>query len=74
MGHNSTGDHAPTHTVRVDSFYLDRHEVSNAMYLAFCQATRHKLPEFWNMARYCSGPDFPDHPVVGVSWQDANND
>jgi formylglycine-generating enzyme len=71
MGHDSTGDHAPGHTVHVDSFYLDRHEVTNTQYLTFCQARGHTLPEFWGMTRYCSGQDFPDHPVIGISWQDA---
>ena len=59
------------HLVRVDSFYIDKYEVTNAQYFEFCQATDHSLPEFWGMDVFCSGPDFPDHPVVGVTWATA---
>jgi len=59
------------HLVRVDSFYIDKYEVTNAQYLEFCQSTSHPLPEFWGMDVFCSGPGFPDHPVVGVTWAAA---
>jgi len=71
MGSDSEGDHCPAHNVYVDSFYMDRYEVTNAQYLAFCQATDHRLPEFWAMSGFRCGPDYPNHPVIGVSWQDA---
>jgi formylglycine-generating enzyme required for sulfatase activity len=32
-----------------------------------------RIPEFWGMEIYKSGPDFPDHPVVGVSQSDAGD-
>jgi iron(II)-dependent oxidoreductase len=59
------------HPVRVDSFYIDKYEVTNAQYFEFCQAKGHSMPEFWEMDKFRSGPDFPDHPVVGVTWADA---
>jgi formylglycine-generating enzyme required for sulfatase activity len=71
MGDESRADRQPVHVVRVDSFYMDAREVTNAEYLAFCEDTERRLPEFWGLDRYRSGPDFPDHPVVGVSWFDA---
>ncbi len=71
MGADSEGDHYPVHQVRVDSFYMDRHEVTNAQYLRFCQAAGHRLPEFWGMRGFRCGPNYPNHPVVGVSWRDA---
>lgn len=71
MGHYSTGDHHPQHRVVLSSFKIDRYEVSNAQYQAFCEVTERKLPEFWGMDRYHSGPGYPNHPVVGVSWLDA---
>ena len=58
--------------VRVGSFYLDTYEVTNARYLEFCEATGRATPEFWSQG-YRSGPDFPDHPVIGVSWRDATD-
>ena len=71
MGTDSEGDDGPLHTVHVDAFYMDRIEVTNAQYLKFCEDTGQKLPEFWGLVKYHSGPDFPNHPVVGVSWYDA---
>ncbi|UCF79419.1 MAG: formylglycine-generating enzyme family protein [Candidatus Eiseniibacteriota bacterium] len=71
MGSDGEGDHAPAHRVRIDSFCMDKYEVTNAQYAAFCQETGRKMPEFWGMGRFRSGPDFPDHPVTGVSWRDA---
>ncbi|MFB0516876.1 MAG: formylglycine-generating enzyme family protein [Candidatus Neomarinimicrobiota bacterium] len=71
MGAAGNGDHSPVHQVSIDSFYMDKCEVTNAQYLAFCEATNRKLPEFWGMEAFHSGPEFPDHPVVGISWSDA---
>jgi len=71
MGNDSGWDYSPAHTVRVDTFFIDTFEVTNADYLSFCEATERKLPEFWGEERFRSGPGFPDHPVTGVSWHDA---
>ena len=71
MGADSEGDHNPVHQVCLDAFCMNRYEVTNAQYLRFCEATGHRLPEFWGRSRFRSGPDHPNHPVVGVSWWDA---
>lgn len=71
MGADSEGDHSPAHKVRLDPFYMDRYEVTNAQYLRFCQATGHRLPEFWGRSGFRCGPGYPNHPVVSVSWWDA---
>jgi sulfatase modifying factor 1 len=71
MGSDAGGGHGPLHKVRVDSFYIDRTEVTNAQYYAFCQETERTLPEFWGMDAFHCGLEYPDHPVVGVSWSDA---
>ncbi len=63
----------PAHQVNVNSFYMDMYEVTNRQYYEFCMVTGHRLPEFWGMAIFKSGPDFPDHPVVGVSQSDARD-
>ncbi len=57
----------PAHGVYLDAFYMDRYEVTNALYKKFMDATGHKAPPFWDNSRY----NAPNHPVVGVSWQDA---
>jgi iron(II)-dependent oxidoreductase len=71
MGSDSEGDHNPVHKIKIDTFYMDKYEVTNREYLKFCKATRHKLPEFWNIESFRCGLDYPDHPVIGVSWHDA---
>lgn len=71
MGDNSKGDHSPAHKVSIGSFYMDRYEVTNAQYQRFCEVTGHRLPEFWGMSEFHCGPQFPEHPVVGISWSDA---
>ena len=71
MGRDGTGDSHPAHIVTLHSYYMDIHEVSNRQYEEFCLATGHRFPEFWGIEKYASGPDFPDHPVIGVSYADA---
>ena len=71
MGEDSGWDYAPSHAVRVAAFYIDAYEVTNAQYLAFCEATGRRLPEFWGEVRFRSGLDYSSHPVTGVSWHDA---
>lgn len=71
MGAGEDRDHSPAHPVTIASFFMEKHEVTNARYLDFCQATGHRLPAFWGMDQFRSGPGYPDHPVVGVSWIDA---
>lgn len=66
----SAKDWNPRRTITLPAFYIDRTEVSNASYKAFCEATSHPRPE--------DPPDDPgyfdnkpNHPVVNVSFRDA---
>jgi len=67
----SGGTDNPAHAVQLDPFYIDIHEVTNAEYARFCEATQHRYPEFWGMDVFKSGTRYPDHPVIGVSCEDA---
>ncbi len=71
MGGEENGLYDPAHKVFVDSFYIDRYEVTNAQYQRFCEETGKNWPEFWGMDEYHCGPDWPDYPVVGVSLSQA---
>lgn len=48
-------------------FYIDIHEVTNAQYAKFLQATGHRQPAFWNDRLLRQ----PRYPVVGIGWEDA---
>ncbi len=73
MGRNTgtPSDWQPEHKVYVSSFFMDKYEVTNQQYYKFCIATKNPLPQFWGLNDFKSGPDFPDFPVVGVSFSDA---
>ncbi len=72
MGGENEPDHQPIHDVEISAFRLTKFHVTNAQYTEFCVATGHHFPEFWGQDRFRSGRDFPDHPVIGVSWLDAS--
>jgi len=61
-------DEIPQHEVYLDDFYIDFHEVTNAQYKMFIEATGHPEPPFWHDERF----NKPNQPVVGVSWFDAH--
>ena len=71
MGRADSSDELKPHQVKLSSFHIDKHEVTNAQYHAFCEATDRKLPVFWGLDRFRCSLDFPDHPVIGVSQSDA---
>ncbi|MFH1068642.1 MAG: SUMF1/EgtB/PvdO family nonheme iron enzyme [Candidatus Glassbacteria bacterium] len=61
----------PKNWVYLDSFYIDRYEVTNRQYKAFVQSTNHSPPLTWKNGTYPAGAD--DHPVTFVSWLDAES-
>jgi formylglycine-generating enzyme required for sulfatase activity len=63
-------DEMPQHCLHVSDFYIMRFPVTNAQYYRFMQATGSPAPKFgWPEGRY--PVEKADHPVVGVSYQDA---
>ena len=64
----------PRHRVVLEAFRLDRHEATNAQYAEFLRATMAPEPRYWNKnVRFHSGEKFPQHPVVGISWAEAQS-
>ena len=61
-------DETPAHITKLDAFYLDKFEVTNAQYDLFLSETGHSRPRFWNDPHL----NQPNHPVVGVSFEDAS--
>ncbi|MCI5123783.1 MAG: hypothetical protein D3925_04730 [Candidatus Electrothrix sp. AR5] len=63
---DGSGDARPVHEVQLDNFALSRYPVTFEEYDLYCMATGHRRPSD-------SGWGRGQHPVVDVSWQDANN-
>ncbi len=72
----------PVHTVFVDAFYMDTHEVTNAAYQRFVLANpewqKDRIDRKYHYGWYLldwTGTTYPagkgDHPVVNVSWYAA---
>jgi formylglycine-generating enzyme required for sulfatase activity len=63
----------------VSGFWIDRTEVTQAEYGRFLQATGYRLPHVaepwaedgWNWTQAAPSPKTQDHPVVLLSWYDA---
>jgi sulfatase modifying factor 1 len=62
-------DDLPVRVIHIDPFYMDEHEVTNAEYTAFANATRHRKPYHWIKGVAPAGKE--NFPVVNVSWDDA---
>ena len=60
-------DQVPKHHVYLDAFYIDKYEVTNALYAQFVQATRRQAPRLSTYQQF----NQPKQPVVGVTWHEA---
>ena len=61
---------SPKHVVYLDAFWMDRVEVTNAMYLKCLKAKGCTVPVSDNI--YYDNWIYRNHPVVYVSWDQAN--
>jgi formylglycine-generating enzyme required for sulfatase activity len=64
------GDEQPMHTVHLDAFYIDETEVTNAQYQKCVEAGGCDPPV--KTTFYDHHADYAQHPVVYVSWSDAD--
>ncbi len=64
-------DEHPQHRLTLPTFLIDQFEVTRADYQRFVQSTGHAAPEDWVNGRFA--PERAFHPVVFVSWYDAND-
>lgn len=55
----------PEHEVYLDSFFMDKYPITWEQYYRFCKETRYPKPVApkWEIV--------PNHPVVNISWYDA---
>ena len=76
VGDGGLPDEQPERRVYLNSFWIDRHEVTNGHYLDFVNVTGHRSPANSSPAATVWEGDGPppgidQHPVVNVSWEDA---
>lgn len=60
----------PEHKRNLDAFHIDKYEVTNRKYKAFVDATGYNPPDNWENNKIPNGK--VNHPVVYVSWFDAD--
>ncbi len=63
----TSGNEDDPHVIFVETFYIDKYEVTNGQYTKFLSETGHRKPKFWDNPTL----NAPDQPVVGVNWEDA---
>ena len=71
---NGASDEQPVHTVHLDAFYVDKYEVTNALYKACADAGVCQLPKDTSSkarSNYYGNPEFDDYPVIYVDWNMA---
>lgn len=72
MGTNTRHrDEQPEHIVYLDAFYIDKHEVTNEDYKKFVDDVSYDAPSHWKNGKVSDL--MKKHPVVYVSWFDADN-
>lgn len=67
-------DEEPVHQVNIDAFYIDKYEVTNALYRecekeGVCDPP--KLTASNTHPDYYSNPEFDHYPVINVNWNQA---
>jgi formylglycine-generating enzyme required for sulfatase activity len=75
MGSNEgDSDEQPVHTVALDAFWIDKSEVTNAMYVKCVNAGACNPPtstSSYARDSYYGNSEFDNYPVIYVSWNDA---
>ena len=62
-------DDQPVHLVYLDSYWIDKYEVTNEDYARFVKATGHRKPFHWIAGNVPAGQE--RFPVYNVTWDDA---
>lgn len=74
MGSEARDNEMPVHQVDLDSFWIDRTEVTNAMYAKCVDAGACNPPTSTSSVTrdsYYGNSEFDSYPVIHVSWNDA---
>jgi eukaryotic-like serine/threonine-protein kinase len=68
-------DEQPPHSVNLDAFWMDKTDVTNAMYALCVKAGVCQAPVLTSSATrssYYGNTQYADYPVIYMSWTDAN--
>jgi len=74
MGSNKDGDELPIHAVYLDSYWIDKMEVTNGMYTTCVEdevCTQPSDLSSYTYDNYYLRSTYADYPVVYVNWNDA---
>ncbi|MBI5082216.1 MAG: SUMF1/EgtB/PvdO family nonheme iron enzyme, partial [Chloroflexi bacterium] len=76
MGNDSgSNDEKPAHTVTLDAFWIDKFEVTNAMYALCVKSGVCSAPsqtKSYTRTSYYGNTLYAYYPVIYISWNDAN--
>lgn len=66
---------SPEHVVYLDSYYIDKYEVTNLQYelcvkTGFCDAPR--MNSSYSRASYFDNPNYANYPVIHMTWASAS--
>jgi formylglycine-generating enzyme required for sulfatase activity len=68
-------DEFPQHSVYLDAYWIDLHEVTNGQYALCVAAGVCKPPNYhssYSRSEYYGNPEFDDYPVIDMSWFQAS--
>jgi len=71
---NAAADEKPVHKVEMSGYWIDKTEVTNAMFLLCVQDGTCNPPQSISSesnSSYFNNPEFNDFPVVNVTWEGA---
>ena len=72
----ATDDEKPDHMVTISAFWMDKLEVTNAMYMLCVQAGACEPPAHFRSEKhdnYFNTDEYADYPVIYVTWGDADD-
>jgi formylglycine-generating enzyme required for sulfatase activity len=76
---NGDDTERPVHTVYLDAYYIDKYEVTNALYQACVSAGVCDPPHYTGSktrssyyGHYYGNSQYADYPVINVDWNQAN--
>ena len=67
QGKDAFDSEKPKHNVTLDSFFISDAPITVRQYREFCEATNRNMPDAPNWGWH------DNHPIVNVSWHDAND-